>query len=139
METNHVIIYTDKRPHEHKAIIYMIGYYFHFKNFDTVYQLRTFCEMLGVSLIPDGEVDGGLLFRTNKVLTNAALPFWHKSDLPRGCMKVKGMSNGSVVDCYIKSTRDKVTVYRPNPNAKAVFKPMDLHNQIQYKKTHLVF
>lgn len=35
--------------------------------------------------------------------------------------KFKGLSNGSLVDCYVGIGENVVDIYRPNPNAKEVY------------------
>lgn len=51
--------------------------------------------------------------------------FWNRSDVPEGARKFIGLSNGQYVDCYVVSNAEEATIYRPNPNAKEVYKPYD--------------
>lgn len=53
--------------------------------------------------------------------------FYSLSDIPEGATKFIGLCNGSYVDCYILDSGDKVSVYRPNPNANEVYKPYNYH------------
>jgi hypothetical protein len=50
--------------------------------------------------------------------------------------KFKGLSNGSIVDCYIGIGEDVINIYRPNPNAKEVYKPMKLEDEIKYRRNN---
>lgn len=49
-----------------------------------------------------------------------------------------GLSNGSIVTCYAAFDDDKNTVeiLRPNPNAEAVYQPMPLSAELEYRKNH---
>jgi hypothetical protein len=50
--------------------------------------------------------------------------------------KFKGLSNGSIVDCYIGIGENTIDIYRPNPNAKEVYKPMDHYEELNYRKNN---
>ena len=50
--------------------------------------------------------------------------------------KVKGLSNGSVVDCYAEIKEDEVIIYRPNPNAKEVYQTMTLEDELNFRKNN---
>lgn len=58
--------------------------------------------------------------------------FWEVSDIPDNASLYKDLSNGSLVDCYYTNINNIYTVYRPNPNAKKVYKPMDTEQHIHY-------
>lgn len=62
--------------------------------------------------------------------------FWKIEDIPnfKICKKFVGLSNGSYVDCYYKKLKHGNVVYRPNPNAKEVYKPLSLYEHIAYSK-----
>ena len=49
--------------------------------------------------------------------------------------KVKGLSNGSIVDCYIGIAKNSVRIFRPNINAKEVAVTMTHEDQIRFKKS----
>ena len=53
-------------------------------------------------------------------------------EIPENAVKYTDLSNGSLVDCYYTSKNDIYTLYRPNPNAKEVYKPMGLKQHIEY-------
>ena len=50
--------------------------------------------------------------------------------------KFKALSNGSLVDCYIGIGKDVVNIYRPNPNAKEVYKKMDFQEELNYRRNN---
>lgn len=50
--------------------------------------------------------------------------------------KIKGLSNGSIVDCYIGIGENIINVYRPNPNAKEVYKEMELAQELDYRRNN---
>ena len=53
-------------------------------------------------------------------------------EIPENAVKYTDLSNGSLVDCYYTNVNNIYTVYRPNPNAKEVYKPMELKQHIEY-------
>lgn len=60
--------------------------------------------------------------------------FWKKEEIPNGSIMFKGFSNGNLVDCYYCKHGDDNYIYRPNPNAKEVYKPLDIEEHIEYQK-----
>ena len=62
--------------------------------------------------------------------------FWKMEDIPENAVKYTDLSNGSLVDCYYTSESNVYTQYRPNPNAKEVYKPMELKQHVEYILTN---
>ena len=60
--------------------------------------------------------------------------FWELEEVPKEAKKFKGLSNGSYVDCYYIHTENGAKIFRPNPNAKEVYKPLSLDEHIKYSK-----
>ena len=58
--------------------------------------------------------------------------FWRMEEIPENTIKYTDLSNGSLVDCYYTNENDIYTLYRPNPNAKEVYKPMELKQHIEF-------
>ena len=58
--------------------------------------------------------------------------FWRMEEIPKDAVKYIDLSNGSLVDCYYTNEKNVYTVYRPNPNAKEVYKPMELKQHLEY-------
>lgn len=90
-----------------------------FKQFVQVYNLKKF------GIVTAGEYRGekyicGRLLGKFKVLS-----FWHKEDLPKGCKKFIDLCNGSYVECYYIDIKGVRIIFKPNPNAKEVYKSLD--------------
>lgn len=51
--------------------------------------------------------------------------FYHAADVPKEAKAYIGIVNAEYVQCYALDTGDSVEIYRPNPNAKEVYKPLD--------------
>ena len=62
--------------------------------------------------------------------------FWKLSDLPEGAKPFKALSNGSIVTCYFLNDGKEITIYRPNPNAKEVYQPLELKEHIAHRKIY---
>ena len=65
--------------------------------------------------------------------------FWsieQLKDMSKGqkLKKFRGLSNGSLVSCYIGIGENIIDIYRPNPNAKEVFKDTEDYEAINYKR-----
>lgn len=65
--------------------------------------------------------------------------FWNLSELPEGVKPIKALSNGSIVTCYYTNDGQTIRFYRPNPNAKEVYKPLDLQNHIAHQRIYGVY
>ena len=50
--------------------------------------------------------------------------------------KFRGLSNGSLVDCYIGIGEDVIDIYRPNPNAKEVYNKMEFQDELKYRRNN---
>lgn len=64
--------------------------------------------------------------------------FWNMEQLEEDSKsnrlkRFKGLSNGSLVDCYAEIDDDIITIHRPNPNAKEVYNKMALEDEMQYR------
>lgn len=62
--------------------------------------------------------------------------FWKLADLPDGVKPIKALSNGSIVTCYYLTMDDRIELYRPNPNAKEVYKPLDINEHIAHQRIY---
>src|SRR5699024_11779541 len=60
--------------------------------------------------------------------------FWKLEELPENAIKYKGLCNGSVVDCYYIHTENGSKIYKPNPNAKEVYKPLQFDEHMEFIK-----
>ena len=98
--------------------------------------LNDFIKRTGADFIKQNEV---ITAEHGKVQSFAAenieiqeKSFWRMEDIPENAVKYTDLSNGSLVDCYYTNENNIYTVYRPNCNAKEVYKPMELRQHIEY-------
>ncbi len=67
--------------------------------------------------------------------------FWNMEQLQemskgQKLKKFKGLSNGSLVDCYVGIGENVINIYRPNPNAKEVYQKMDFAEELEYRRNN---
>ena len=60
-----------------------------------------------------------------EVIDHCGFGFWDSSAVPMEAKHYIDVVNGSYVDCYILDTGDRVETFKPNPNAKNVYRPYD--------------
>lgn len=115
-----------------------------FAEFDTLPQCMAFMQTLGLhfhSFVADEETAswGGLL--SIKTIREGLLEpnpggFYTLEDVCQDAMPIMATSNGSTVTCYYYNDGYILRFYRPNPNAKAVYKPLSLEAQTKYREEH---
>lgn len=93
-------------------------------------QLDVFLQRYGLSMSEECSWSGGRKWRLSHNFADKY--FWGLDELPDNVKHTYGMCNGSLVDCYIQVTEHEIVMWRPNPNAKEVYKPYD-RNSEQYK------
>ena len=57
--------------------------------------------------------------------------FWSLDELPEGVKPVYAKENGYMVQCYFRTLEHDVEFYRPNPNAKDVYRPLCFYDEKQ--------
>lgn len=62
--------------------------------------------------------------------------FWDMEEIPENANTFKGLSNGSLVDCYYIHTENGSKVYKPNPNAERVYKPMPIKEHLEFQEVN---
>lgn len=136
-----IVEQTDSRLHRSKIIIHKAdGFYF--AEFSTMEQLELFAQTLGFTYTLREErknAQCGLwqLFDIDRRINDScAGGFWKLSDLPKGARPFKALSNGSIVTCYFTNDGETITMYRPNPNAKEVYKPLPIELHIAHQKIY---
>ena len=123
---------TSKRFRSH-VIIYN-GFY-HFAEMHTIEQLEKFSNMLGFTYTEEhGKYRRYSISRT--IDDRCGGGFWKLSDIPDDAKPFKALSNGSIVDCYFLNDGETIHIYRPNPNAKEVYKPLSLKDHINFVKNN---
>ena len=135
----------DWNYHREHWIIHNGLYYL--AEFDKKEQLDFFAETLGFTYeMKDGETtrtrDGEESTYIEYTLSHSfeeEPSFWKREDVPALARPVKLLSNGRIVTGYVWNDGKTIHIYRPNPNAKEVYKPMSLEDHIAYKKVMGVF
>lgn len=132
---------TDEQYHRSKIIIHKPSM-FHFAEFENINQLELFSKMLGFTyeLTEEKESERFGLYQeysiSHDIKDVCGGGFWKVEDLPDGVKPFKALSNGSIVDCYFLNDSKNITIYRPNPNAKEIYKPLEIQEHIKHVKTY---
>lgn len=129
------------RP-EHKVVIHL-NWQWHFASFYNVEQLKEFCDYVGITyhLTEEKEtIENGKMqiYEVKQNLINNE-GFTKLDQIPDSAKPIKALSNGSIVDCFILNDGENITVFRPNPNYKDVYKPLTIAEHIEHVKAHGVF
>lgn len=112
---------------------------FHFASFGNIEQAENFLKKFKVTLELFANYNNGVtVFKCSKVFKDGGY-FWNINELPKNVKKIVALSNGSRVVCYYKMTSKEVIFYRPNPNAKNVYKPLSLKKHREYEKKYGIF
>lgn len=107
-------------------------------SFWTMEQLDRFCKSLGIWYSLKDERPGYKEYSMshNFKETNG---FYKLEDVPKGCTPMKMLCNGSIVDCFFRTTEREVEIYRPNPNSKEVYKPLTLEEHIAFQNKNGIY
>lgn len=113
--------------------------------FESKEQLDFFAKTLGFTyeLVEESAWRGNEnnMYREYRMNKNIVEPFgyggfWKLEDLPEGVKPIKALNNGSIVTCYYRSLDDVIEFYRPNPNAKEVYQPLNTELHIAHRKIY---
>lgn len=131
---------TDPEYHRSKIIIHRPIMFYH-AEFNNIKQLDTYANTLGFTYKKVEERKGnlGLYERfeiSHKFIDSCGGGFWKVEDLPSGVKPIKLLSNGSIVTGYYLNDGETIEIFRPNPNAKEVYKPLDLQDHIAHTKSY---
>lgn len=92
-------------------------------SFRSVSAFRAWAEYTGLGYEKSGESGGGVITRrADRNLTSRY--FIRIEDLPDGAKPLYDLSNGEMVVCYCSNDGETVTIWRPNPNSKSVYRPL---------------
>lgn len=133
-----------KVDEKHRSpIIIHDGWQWYFAEFQNEYQLNEFLQLTGITITKTEErkmQNGGLFERydIDYELDNHG-HFSNLDQIPDGAKKIKGLSNGSIVDCYFTTNNKVLKVYRPNPNCDKVYKKMPLDEELEYRRNNWYF
>lgn len=127
----------DKREQYHRsAIIIHRGNGYYLAEFDEQKQLDEFASMMGFTYTKRKESYSHRfgIYQEFDISHRFAEGNAFKSldQLPDGAKPFKALSNGSIVTCYFVNDGEAITIYRPNPNAKAVYEPMNIWDHIRH-------
>lgn len=131
---------TSKQIRSHIIIYRNSSFGYHFAEMDTIEQLERFSKMLGFSYALEdvshsAEHGKSIEYRLSHSIDDNN-SFMKLSDIPNGAKPFKALSNGSIVDCYFLNDGKTIHIYRPNPNAKNVYKPLDTKDHIDFVKNN---
>ena len=108
----------------------------HLGRFPTMEKLKSFLEFAGLKLgeLTENSFKGKCgYFKSWKI--DAKLDdrgFTNLSDLPADAKPFTGLSNGSLVTCYLWNDGETLHIYRPNPNCKEIYKPLSTDEHIAF-------
>lgn len=128
-------------PYYHRSKIIIHSGNFYFAEFDTLDQLRCFAKTLGFTYKLVGEdetLQFGKLrkFSISHEIDNSVPRFWKISEVPEDAKPIKLLSNGRIVTGYYRNDGETIFIYRPNPNAKEVYKPLGINDHISHKRIY---
>lgn len=130
----------DDRYHRSHIIIHVGNHYF--AEFDTIDQLEFFAKTLGFNyemveerLWRDTEMIWRKYSMSHEINNNNGY-FWKLADIPENAKPIKALSNGSIVTCYFVNDGKTINFYRPNPNAKEVYKPLSIDDYIAHRRIY---
>ena len=143
MKNNNIMTIVEKTDEQIRShiIIYQNGPFgYHFAEMDTIEQLENFSKKLGFSYTQEEfnySVEQGVYIKcrlSHSIDDNNS--FMELSSVPKGARSFKALSNGAIVDCYFLNDGKTIHIYRPNPNAKDVYKPLGIRDHIDFVKNN---
>lgn len=129
----------DEKYHRSHVILHK-DCQWHLGDFDNMEQLQFLADTLGFEfeLVEEKPWTTGGTYRkysmNHKIDSNGG--FWKREDVPAEAKPIKALSNGSIVTCYFTNDGETIRIYRPNPNAKEVYKPLSTELHIAHVKTY---
>lgn len=132
---------TDQDWQRSHIVIHCIQGMYYLAEFKTVEQLDFFTKTLGFEYqaISWRETDRCGIWREYKLshtIESDPYPFWKMEDIPENAKPIKALSNGSIVTCYFTNDGEKIRIYRPNPNAHAIYKPLSIEQHIAHQEIY---
>lgn len=121
------------------------GNMFHAASFFQKFQFDEFIEKFGIKLTESVENSyqseryGKVTFYWLDKIFKDSFYFTSLDQIPENAKPLKLLSNGSIVDGFYTDENNVITFWRPNPNCKDIYKPMELEEHIAYQQAHGVF
>lgn len=139
---NNYMTIVEKTSERIRSNVIIYNNFYHFAEMNTMDQLEKFSKMLGFTYTleevskseKNGECKRYSISHTIDDRCDGG--FWKLSDVPENAKPFKALSNGSIVDCYFLNDGETIHIYRPNPNAKEVYKPLTLKEHIEFVKNN---
>lgn len=136
------ITVVEKTSERIRSNVIIYNNFYHFAEMNTMDQLEKFSKMLGFTYtleeVSQSEEHGKYRrYSISRTIDDrCGGGFWKLSDIPDDAKPFKALSNGSIVDCYFLNDGETIHIYRPNPNAKEVYKPLSLKDHINFVKNN---
>lgn len=137
------ITFVDRTNEKHRShiIIRTCEGYNIIAEFDNVQQFDFFMRTVGMDYTAEEwkEIPEYGIWRrytaSHRLVSHPAY-FWSTQDIPADARPIKALSNGNIVTCYFTNDGETVTIYRPNPNAHAVYHPLTLDDDIAHRRIY---
>lgn len=131
-----LIAVVNPRLHRPEYYAYICGTSFHVASFYNKESYERFLKKTGLHLTLDAYLthDGTTVYQVRERVQECY--FWNRLQVPLFVHRTTLLSNGSYVTGYWKRNGDKISIYRPNPNAWKVYNPIkgiENHRKIQQK------
>lgn len=136
------ITVVEKTNEKFRSNVIIHNNFYHFAEMNTVKQLESFSKLFGFTYkleeVSESEQNGKYerYSMSHAIDDRCGGGFWKLSDIPENVKPFKGLSNGSIVDCYFLNDGKTIHIYRPNPNAKEVYKPLSIKEHISFIKNN---
>lgn len=110
----------------------------HFASFENKKQVKKFSKTFGIKkvkrLVRHKNYKSWII--NKNIIEYSFTSIWQ---LPPQAKQIKALSSGATVNCYYTTTKNTIEFYRPNPNAKNVYLPLDIEESIKYHKENGTF
>lgn len=146
METNKIYIYKNKtNERNYKIAVKMYNNtMFNIASFNNIEQFELYQKTLDfkielLEVVNEGTEKEVQIYKTDyKIVDYFTGGFWKLEEVPAKAKPFKALSNGAIVTCYhYKNSKNKtITIYRPNPNAKEIYKTLGINEHIAHTKIY---
>lgn len=127
-------ILKDEKIGEVKRYLQNICDSWHQASFDNEKQVKKFFKRFKIKIEKEyttGKDYQSYIINKNLNFINCQ-SFWKLSEIPKHAKKIKALSSGAIVTCYYTDENNTITMFKPNPNSKEVYKPLKLKQQIKH-------
>lgn len=131
----HSQIYNKYDGYHHPIVLHRDDMW-HLGRFPNMEKLNDFLTFAGLKL---GELtesksmeECGMFYSWNIDSELDDTGFSNIKDLPKQVKPFIGLSNGSLVTCYLYNDEKTLHIYRPNPNYHDIYKPLSLEEHINH-------